>query len=167
MGIIAGCRLRRSFVSYPESLGVVLTGLRTQVFRFLQVGLVGFTIDISVISLLLYGVGLDATDEGKIVSRVASFIAAISVAFVLNARYTFGATIRESSFSLYVAIQCLGAAINLGTYSALVLVGPFNELPLAALVVGSACATVSNFLLVRRFVYNRGLAPTQTSQAGG
>ena len=142
-----------------------MTGFRTQAFRFLQVGLVGFTIDVSVISLLLYGVGLDATDEGKIASRVMSFIAAISVAFVLNARYTFGVTVRESSFSLYVAIQCLGAAINLGTYSALVLLGPLNELPLAALVVGSACATISNFLLVRRFVYNRGLtgASTQTS----
>jgi putative flippase GtrA len=132
------------------------TQIQRQIFRFLQVGLVGFTIDVSVISLLLYGVGLEATDVGLIGSRVVSFLAAISATFFLNASYTFGSSLRQASFSVYVAIQCLGAAINLGTYTALVLFGPFNQDPLVALVIGSASATLSNFLLARRFVYHRG-----------
>ncbi|MBH81288.1 MAG: hypothetical protein CMQ49_12350 [Gammaproteobacteria bacterium] len=132
-----------------------MTEVRTQIFRFLQVGLVGFTVDVSVISLLLYGFGLQETDAGLVGSRVVSFVAAISATFLLNARYTFGSSLRHSSFSLYVMIQCLGAAINLGTYTSLVLFGPFNDAPLIALVIGSASATVSNFLLVRKFVYNR------------
>ena len=133
----------------------IRTQLQRQLFRFLQVGLVGFTVDISVISILLFGLGLEATDAGLVGSRVVSFLAAISTTFLLNARYTFGSSVRQASFSIYVGIQCLGAAINLGTYTALVLFGPFNEEPLLALVIGSASATISNFVLARRFVYNR------------
>ena len=136
-----------------------LTEIRTQIqrqlFRFLQVGLVGFTIDVSVISLLIYGMSFGESDAGLVGSRVASFLAAISVTFLLNAGYTFGSSVRQSSFMSWVAIQCLGAAINLGTFTALVLWGPFNDAPLVALVIGAACATISNFLLARRFVYNR------------
>ena len=131
------------------------TQFQRQVFRFLQVGFVGFTVDISVISVLLYGFGLEDTDAGLVGSRVVSFLAAISATFLLNARYTFASSLRQSSFSIYAAIQCLGAGINLGTYTALVLLAGFNEEPLVALVIGSASATVSNFLLARRFVYNR------------
>jgi putative flippase GtrA len=45
----------------------------------------------------------------------------------------------------------LGALLNIGTYTFLVL-GPLGR-PLIAMAIGSAVATVSNFLLVRRFVY--------------
>lgn len=134
----------------------IRTQIRRQLFRFLQVGLVGFTIDVSVISVLLYGLGLEDSDAGLVGSRIVSFVAAISATFLLNARYTFGSSLRQASFPIYVAIQCLGASINLGTYTALVLFGPFNEDPLIALVIGSASATVSNFMLARKFVYNRG-----------
>ena len=139
----------------PASLISTRTQIQGQIFRFLQVGLVGFTIDVSVISVLLYGLGLQHTDAGLVGSRVVSFLAAISATFLLNARYTFGSSVREARFSLYLAIQCLGATINLGTYTVLVLFGPFNNQPLIALVIGSASATVSNFGLARRFVYSR------------
>jgi putative flippase GtrA len=124
------------------------------VFRYLQVGFAGFIADAAVLSLLIYAMNYGATDTGLVVSRVASFLAAISVTFLLNAGYTFGASVRDSSFTRYMLIQSLGAAINLGTYTVLVLYGPMNDAPLLALVVGSAAATTSNFVLVRRFVYN-------------
>lgn len=131
------------------------TQIQRQIFRFLQVGLVGFTVDVAVISTLLYGLDLEETDAGLVGSRVVSFLAAISATFLLNARYTFGSRLRHASFGIYVAIQCLGAFINLGTYTVLVLLGPFNDAPLVALAIGSASATVTNFVLVRKFVYNR------------
>lgn len=130
------------------------TQIRQQVFRYLQVGFAGFVADISVLALLIYGLDFGETDTGLVVSRVISFLAAISVTFLLNAGYTFGASVRGSSFTGYVLIQSLGAAINLGTYTVLVLYGPLNEAPLVALVIGSAAATSSNFFLVRKFVYN-------------
>ena len=49
-------------------------------------------------------------------------------------------------------IQVLGAALNIGTFTVLV-PGPLNR-PLIALALGSAVATVSNFVLVRRYVYD-------------
>jgi putative flippase GtrA len=98
--------------------------------------------------------GFGETDTGLVGSRVASFLAAISVTFLLNAGYTFGSSVRGSSFTGYVLIQSLGAAINLGTYTVLVLYGPLNHAPLVALVIGSAAATTSNFFLVRKFVYS-------------
>lgn len=129
------------------------TQIRREIFRYLQVGLAGFVADVSVLSLLIYAFDFGESDTGLVLSRVVSFLAAITVTFILNAGYTFGGSVRDSRFTVYVIIQCLGAAINLGTYTALVLYGPFNEAPLIALVIGSAAATTSNFILVRRFVY--------------
>lgn len=135
--------------------GVVQSPLARQVFRYLQVGLAGFIADAGVLSLLIYALGFGTTDVGLVGSRVASFLAAISVTFMLNARYTFGMSIRDSSFTAYVLIQLLGAAINLGSYAALIFSGLLNQAPLVALIVGSMLATTNNFILARRFVYRR------------
>ena len=127
--------------------------IRRELARFLQVGLAGFGADVLTLWVLIYGIGYGETRFGLIWTRVASFVVAIAVTFVLNARYTFGSRVRDSNVVNYLVIQCLGAGLNLGTYSLLVLVGPLAERPLYCLVVGSAVATVSNFVLVRRFVY--------------
>jgi len=129
------------------------TQIRGQVFRYLQVGFAGFLADITVLAFLIYVMDFGTTDVGLVGSRVASFLAAITVTFLLNAGYTFGSSVRSSSFTGYVVIQSLGAAVNLGTYTVLVLYGPLKDAPLVALVVGSAAATTVNFLLVRRFVF--------------
>ena len=127
--------------------------IHQQLFRFLGVGLVSFGADIATMSLLLYGFGFAGTSAGLISSRCLAWGVAIVLAFGLNARVTFGASIKHSRFLNYVFIQAIGAVINLGTYSALVLLGPFADQPLVALVAGSAAATANNFLLVRKFVY--------------
>lgn len=125
--------------------------LRHQLVRFLAVGAVGFSVDIGVLGFLLYGLGYVSDRRALVWCRVASFFAAIGVTYLLNARFTFAAPIRGAGLSRYVLIQLLGALLNLGTYTFLVL-GPL-ERPLIALAVGSAVATVSNFVLVRRYVY--------------
>lgn len=102
---------------------------------------------------LLYGVGLAETKSGVMLSRVAAWLAAISLAYVLNARVTFGASIRHSRFVNYLFIQAVGAGINLGSFSLLVLAGPLKDSPLFAMVIGNLLAVVNNFLLVRKFVY--------------
>ncbi len=114
--------------------------------RFLQVGAIGFTIDALLLWALVYQVGWP-----PILSRVISFIATISVTFVLNARYTFAVRVRESSKSRYVLIQCLGAGINFFSYTALVLGGVLG--PLWSLAVSAALSSAHNFLMMRRFVF--------------
>jgi putative flippase GtrA len=125
--------------------------LRHQLARFLVVGAAGFAVDVAVLAFLLYGLGYAAESGGLVGSRVGSFLAAIATTFLLHARYTFGASIRKAKLTRYILIQVLGALLNIGTYTLLVL-GPLGR-PLIAMAIGSALATVSNFLLVRHFVY--------------
>ena len=126
--------------------------IHRQLWRFLLVGGAGFCLDMAVLAGLLYGAGYNHSDRQLLLSRLAAFLAAVALTFVLNARYTFGARVRHANVTRYVLVQVLGAAINLGSYTALVL-GPLPGAPLIAMVIGSAAATISNFLLSRRFVY--------------
>jgi putative flippase GtrA len=121
--------------------------------RFLLVGSLGFLVDLGVMSGLIYGLDLIQTDTGLIMSRVAAWVAAITMTYFLNAKLTFGASIRHSRFMNYVVIQAIGAGINIGSFSALVFVGPLEGRPLIAMVVGNVLALINNFLLVRKFVY--------------
>lgn len=126
--------------------------LRHQLARFLAVGAVGFTVDVGTLAFLLYGLDY-VTNRGALVwCRLASFVLAIVVTFLLNARYTFGSSVRRASVTRYVVIQVFGALLNIGTYTFLVL-GPL-ERPLIALAIGAFVATISNFVLVRQFVYS-------------
>ena len=127
--------------------------IRREAIRFLQVGLAGFVTDVFALWLLIYGVGFGETDFGLIWTRLVAYVAAVTVTFLLNARYTFGARVRDSSLLGYLLVQMIGAAVNLGAYSLLVLAGPLAERPLYCLVVGSALGTVCNFVLVRKFVF--------------
>ena len=126
--------------------------IRHQLARFLVVGAAGFAVDVGLLAALVYGFGYGQQSGGLIGSRLVAFAGAIVTTFLLNARYTFGASIRRARLTRYVLIQVLGAALNIGTFTVLVL-GPLNR-PLIALALGSAVATVSNFVLVRRYVYH-------------
>lgn len=125
-----------------------------QLWRFLLVGAAGFALDMALLAFLLYGAGYNETETQLLLCRLAAFLAAIALTFILNARYTFGSRVRHANVTGYLLIQAAGAAINLGVYALLVL-GPLTSLPLLSMVIGSAAATGSNFLLSRRFVYRR------------
>ena len=125
-----------------------------QVPRFLQVGAIGFLIDAGVLGGLVYALGLP-----PVPARGVSFAATIVVTFVLNARYTFSASIRASNKGRYVAIQLIGAALNFASYTLLVGLGPMGDWPVAALVVGSALSSAHNFFMMRRFVFVAAVEP--------
>lgn len=114
--------------------------------RFLQVGAVGFGVDALLLWFLVYQVGWP-----PIMSRVISFVATITITFVLNARYTFSVRVRESSKSRYILVQSLGAGINFFSYTALVLAGVLG--PLWSLAVSAALSSAHNFFMMRRFVF--------------
>ena len=116
------------------------------VSRFLQVGAVAFVVDAGVLWILVY-----IFNWPPIAARVVSFSSTIALTFVLNARYTFAVPMSGASKTRYVIIQCLGAGLNFGLYSSLILLAWLG--PLWSLVVGSAAASTHNFLLMRRYVY--------------
>ena len=143
----AGIARAKSVSSDPEAR------IHRQLLRFLLVGGVGFLVDLGAMTTLIYGFGLVASNTGLMSSRVLAWAAAITVAYFLNAKITFGASIRHSRFVNYLFIQAMGALINLGTFSALILLTPLSDKPLYAMVIGNVLAVVNNFLLVRKFVY--------------
>ena len=125
-------------------------------YRFLNVGAIGFAIDAGMLWFLVY-----VLDVGAIPARGLSFLVTICVTFVLNAKYTFGVSVRGSSKTRYVAVQLMGAAINFASYTVLVLTGPLAGRPLFALVIGSALASTHNFLMMRRFVFRKPQAAAE------
>jgi putative flippase GtrA len=104
--------------------------------------------------MLIYGFGLGDDNAGLMMSRISAWAAAITLTYFLNAKVTFGASIRHSRYFNYLLIQALGAGINLGSFSVLVLLGPLEEQPLLALIVGNLLAITNNFLFTRKFVYH-------------
>lgn len=116
-------------------------------------GFAGFLLDLSVMWSLVYGLELADTRAELIGCRVAAWLAAIMLTYFMNARLTFGASIRHSRFVNYLFIQGAGAGINIGSFTLLMVMGPIQDRPLIAMVVGNVLALINNFLLVRTFVY--------------
>lgn len=126
-----------------------------QLPRFLLVGALAFAVDFTVMALLVYGlVGAESTGM-LVVSRIAAWFSAIVVAFFVNARFTFAVLPGDSSFWRYLVIQGVGGLINLSVYT-LLIVSVGANWPLLSMAVGSAVATLSNYLLVRHYVFHGG-----------
>jgi len=117
------------------------------------VGFAGFLVDIGVMSALVYGLEVADSRSEVVACRFVAWVAAITSTYFVNARFTFGASIRHSRFINYLFIQAIGAAINLGSFTLLLVWGPIQDRPLLAMVVGNVLAVINNFLLVRTFVY--------------
>ena len=124
------------------------TAVFHQLARFLMVGGVSFVVDAGVLGLLVY-----QADVGYIAARLVSVALAVTVAFVLNAKFTFLVRVADARFLRYVLIQAVGAGLNFGVYSTLVLHGPLAGRPLLSLMCGAAASTINNFFLSRRYVY--------------
>ncbi|MGH8220974.1 MAG: GtrA family protein [Steroidobacteraceae bacterium] len=121
-----------------------------QFLAFSVVGGLGFLVDSSVLYLgLALGLGLRS-------GRVLSYLAAVTFTWALNRRYTFGASRYRpvEEWARFAATQLAGAAVNLGTYFALIahsaLVVRFPVLGVAA---GSLAGLAVNFAVARLFVF--------------
>lgn len=116
-------------------------------------GFAGFLLDIAVMWALVYGLEIAETRTEIIGCRVIAWAGAILLTYFMNAKLTFGASIRHSRFVNYLFIQTIGAGINIGSFSLLMVMGPLQDKPLYAMIVGNILAVINNFLLVRTFVY--------------
>lgn len=130
----------------------IKTIIDSTVFRFVVVGVIGFTIDSSVMLLLMqYGIS-------PFIARIPSFTAAVFVTWLLNRIYSFkSATVItniQSEGAAYFVIQTLGAGVNYLTFAAVLLM-PVSTLnnPLIALLIAAAAGMVFNFFGLKKIVF--------------
>ncbi len=131
---------------------------RGQFLRFCVVGTVGFLVDVAV---LYAAVGL----LGWYAARVLSFMAAVTVTWWFNRRFTFahaaqrdnssGAAVILSEYCKYVGSMLGGAVVNYVAYVVTLRLvhGPFAGV--AGVAAGSIAGLAVNFFAARFFVFRR------------
>jgi putative flippase GtrA len=123
-----------------------------KLLRFACVGVFGFLVDASVLTLLStrWGINLYA-------ARVISFAAASLATWLLNRRFTFSLVEGQSKrveYVRYMVVQSVGSLTNLGVF--MVLVGTFSWLarvPVIPLAVGAAAGLLVNFAGSKTWVF--------------
>ena len=122
-----------------------------KLIRFGLVGGVGFVVDAGTLILLLH-----FTPLGPYMSRAVAIALAVSATWLLNRRFTFGASrhsmIREGF--RYGSVGLTASLVNYLTYAGLVFSMPEIN-PLAAMMLSSASAMIFSFYGYSRFVFRR------------
>ena len=125
---------------------------RKQLKNYAIVGIAGFLVDAGLLSLLVH-----VFDMGPIVSRMPSFVAAVTVTWALNRTHTFSDSIRykkSQEYRRYFVVQIIGAVSNLLVYVFLISVFPWmGRVPVLPLAVGAIIGLVVNFHLSRVYVF--------------
>ena len=121
-----------------------------QFVRFALVGILGFAVDASVLTLLL------TAHIGLLSSRCLSYVSAASCTWLLNRRWTFNDS-RSSparQWARFLAANSCGGAVNYGVYAVLVLHWNTSIIfPVVAVAIGSICGLAINFLLSKYVVF--------------
>ncbi len=121
--------------------------------RFSLVGGIGFLVDAGLLILLL-----ETTGMGPFVARLFSYLGAATTTWALHRHHTFAEADRHDparQWMRFVSVNAVGALINYGVYSALILsFDGFRAVPVAALAVASVLALAFNYAASRRFVFN-------------
>ena len=86
----------------------------SQLLRFCLVGAAGFAIDAGILQVLVIGV-----QANPYAARLASFVVAASVTWLMNRRYTFAVTHQptRTEWLRYVGFMSLGALVNYGVFA--------------------------------------------------
>ncbi|GAD79128.1 GtrA family protein [Vibrio ezurae] len=118
--------------------------------RFAKVGALGFVVDLSVFSILLYWIGLPT-----MVSRVIAFVVAASCTWLGNRVYTFES--RGNHFvqwKRFFISACLSMLPNLLVFKSILLsLGENHFTHALAFVCGVGAGFMGNYLLSSRWVF--------------
>lgn len=119
-----------------------------QFLRFCIAGTVGFGVDAGLLQLLV-----NMTHANPYVARIPSFLAAASVTWLINRRYTFQSREKRitSEWVRYVSLMAGGAFVNYGLYSLYIGYWDTQLLrPWLGVALGSVGALALNFMTSRR-----------------
>jgi putative flippase GtrA len=123
-----------------------------QIFSFGVIGCIGFVVDTFVLYLAIF------LGTGLYLGRILSYLAAVTVTWALNRRFTFARTNGGNALSEWARFsvsQLSGATINLGAYAALVHSSRYcAQHPVVAVAVGSLAGMMINFAVARRYVFS-------------
>ncbi|NNF52668.1 MAG: GtrA family protein [Gammaproteobacteria bacterium] len=124
--------------------------------KFIGIGSIGFLIDASILTLLVNAGGM-----GVVKARAISFAFAVTATWYLNRKWTFTVSERASKgseYARYLAVQTIGAAINLAVYLVVLHIYPvLAGIPVIPLAMGSAVALAFNFIASRYWVFKERL----------
>ena len=126
-------------------------GLFGQLARFVAVGAVSALVDLGVYQLLLHlGLWVHA-------AKAISFILGTTTAYLLNRRFTFGASEGgRARFAGFVLLYGTTFAINIGMNALMLAVLPDVPLRVSlAWVIAQGTATAINFVMLRTVVFRR------------
>lgn len=137
---------------------------RVEFVWFLAIGAVGFAVDGGLLLAMTEAMGWPVLG-----ARLLSFSVAVTVTWLLNRVLTFrhlASARRLREWRRYVAVNSVGAAINLGVFTALVWTVPWlHSSPLAAFALASAAALAFNFLGSRSFAFGRENGAARSQEA--
>ena len=132
-----------------------LTPSRSQFLGYAMVGLGGFLVDASILTLLSVHLGMSLFS-----GRCISFTAATLTTWLLNRIFVFSAGGpgnhgRLGEYGRYLAVQVAGAVTNLAVFFLLVQMFPtLARLPALPLAVGALAALGLTYLGSWRFVFS-------------
>lgn len=129
-------------------------GVGTQAFRFIISGGISAIFDLGLTAILQLGFGLSAG-----MSRSFGFILGTIVAYLINRRWTFQAEPSKRRFAavalLYVITYFVNVGLHMVGYNLLSSWGLSEVVAVViAYVIAQGTATVVNFLVQRKFIFN-------------
>ncbi|MDD7910236.1 MULTISPECIES: GtrA family protein [Pseudovibrio] len=120
---------------------------QNQFIRFCLVGATGLVVDAAVLAVLL------AFGLGPFAGRLLSIWAAMTNNWALNRAFTFKSDAAKlPEYLRFIAVNLLGAIINYGVYSAILLSFPESS-PFAALIIATGVAVIFNFMGSKLFAF--------------
>jgi len=130
--------------------------VRATLLRIAIVGGISFIVDAGILTVLVTGFSWH-----HYAARAISFTCAVTLAWLLNRRFTFRRTDdARREYSRYFTIQIIGAAINLGTYVIVIEVWPgLAAIPVIPLAIGAGLALGFNFIAARTYVFAADIRP--------
>lgn len=129
------------------------TARSARLLRFAAVGVVGFIVDAGILVLLVHWI-----DAAPLPGRIASFVTAATVTYLLNKRFTFQMSERFAvdRWLIYVATTAIGAGINVGIYHWWISRNGDAVVHLVlGTAIGSLVAMCLNFIISSRIVFRQ------------
>ena len=120
--------------------------------QYSLVGALGFLVDAGLLTLLV-----SVYDFDPILSRGPSFVAAVSVTWLLNRSFTFATRryyAKSTEYRRYISVQIAGSVANLLVYVGLIAVMPMlGRMPVVPLAVGAVAGLAVNYYLSATIVF--------------
>lgn len=138
-----------SFATMPEIAAPQPLSLRTQIVRFVLTGGLAGIVDFGLYLLLYRTAGVQVD-----LAKAVSFVAGTVTAYLINRRWTFGASASRSRFVQVMVLYLLMFVVQVGlNHLSLRILGHHGWAIPAAFVIAQGTASVVNFVVQRVWIF--------------